>query len=60
LEGEAGARKHFKNMGELRGTNAPAIICVNDDVTYHPQKVGALFKDWMARNWGTPAAWEEK
>lgn len=36
----------------------PALICVNDDVRWEPEKIRELLQGWMDRRWSRQAAWE--
>ena len=35
-----------------------ALLCVNDDVARDQEAVDAYFREWQAKRWATPGAWE--
>ncbi|EJD55589.1 hypothetical protein AURDEDRAFT_179322 [Auricularia subglabra TFB-10046 SS5] len=37
-----------------------SLLCINDDITRQAKDVDRLFRDWLEKRWGKPAAWEVK
>ncbi|KAG8971643.1 hypothetical protein FRC05_010899 [Tulasnella sp. 425] len=59
LETPIQSNSTLSKLDERRGTsNDPALICINDDVRWEPEKIKDLLQGWMRRRWNQQAAWE--
>lgn len=59
LETPVQSNSTLLKLDDLSGTiDDPALICINDDVRWEPEKIQELLQGWMGRRWRRQAAWE--